>query len=159
MDSDSAYSEVTRSVCPDCLKVIDAKIVIRDGRVIMQKECPVHGRFEALLSSDARMYLDSLPFNKPGRSPLGFSTKVKDGCPQDCGLCPDHTQHTCTALIEINSHCNLNCPVCFADSQPGFSLSLLQVERMLDRFVELEGKPEVVQFSGGEPTLHSDLIR
>jgi uncharacterized radical SAM superfamily Fe-S cluster-containing enzyme len=154
----NGYSEATRSVCPTCLMRIDARVIIRDGRVIMQKACPVHGPFEALLSSDARMYLDSLPYNKPGRSPLEFSTTVDRGCPDDCGLCPEHRQHTCAALIEITSRCNLECPVCFADAGPGFDLTLAQVERMLDRFVVLEGKPEVVQFSGGEPTIHPDLI-
>jgi uncharacterized radical SAM superfamily Fe-S cluster-containing enzyme len=158
VDRISGYSEATRSVCPTCLRVIDARIVVRDDRVIMTKACPDHGPFEALLSSDARMYVDSLPFNKPGRSPLAFSTAVSRGCPDDCGLCPEHRQHTCAALIEITSRCNLDCPVCFADAGPGFDLTLAQVERMLDRFVELEGKPEVVQFSGGEPTLHPDLV-
>jgi hypothetical protein len=162
MARDAAYprefTEVTRSVCPDCLATIDAQIVIRDGRVVMRKRCPSHGSFEALLSSDARMYLDSLPFNKPGCAPLGYSTEVKDGCPTDCGLCPEHRQHTCLALIEVTSRCDLRCPVCFADSGPGFDLSLAQVERMLDRFVELEGSPEVVQFSGGEPTIHPDIV-
>jgi uncharacterized radical SAM superfamily Fe-S cluster-containing enzyme len=157
-DDVSGYSEATRSVCPACLAPIDARIVIKDARVIMEKACPTHGAFEALLSSDARMYLDSLPYNKPGRLPLAFSTPVARGCPDDCGLCPEHRQHTCAALIEITSRCNLECPVCFADAGPGFDLTLTQVERMLDRFVELEGKPEVVQFSGGEPTLHPDLI-
>ena len=157
-ENSGAYSEQTRSVCPQCLTPIDASIVVSDGRVIMKKQCPQHGSFEVLLSSDARMYLDSLPYNKPGRSPLAFSTRVGKGCPDDCGLCPEHRQHTCVALIEITSRCNLECPVCFADSRPGFDLSLAQVEGMLDRFVQLEGKPEVVQFSGGEPTLHPDLI-
>lgn len=150
--------ETTRSVCPECLIPLDAQIVLRDSRVIMRKECPDHGWFEVLLSSDADMYLKSIPFNKPGRSPLGFSTKVADGCPFDCGLCPEHKQHTCLALIEVTSQCNLNCPVCFADSKPAFSLSLAQVERMIDRFIELEGNPEVLQFSGGEPTIHPDIL-
>jgi len=153
------FSETTRSVCPECLKVVEAEIILRDNRVIMRKSCPAHGRFEALLSSDAAMYLESLPYNKPGTLPLGFSTEVKDGCPLDCGLCPDHQQHTCLALIEVNSHCNLNCPICFADSQPAFNLSMPQVERMLNRFIELEGGPEVIQFSGGEPSLHPDILQ
>ena len=156
-DADS-YLQTTRSVCPVCLAAVDAEVLIRDGRVLMRKVCPVHGRFEALLSSDARMYLDSLPFNRPGRPPLGYSTAVKAGCPDDCGLCPEHTQHTCLALIEVNSQCNLDCPVCFADAGPGFSLTLRQVDGMLDRFRALEGSPEVVQFSGGEPTLHPQIV-
>ena len=95
----NGYTESTRSVCPECLTPIDARIFVRDGRVIMRKQCPQHGLFEALLSSDAGMYVDSLPFNKPGRTPLEFSTKVAKGCPDDCGLCPEHRQHTCVARL------------------------------------------------------------
>ncbi len=157
-DMDGTSLGTTRSVCPECLKVIDARIVVDDGRVVMRKECPAHGAFAGLVSSDARMYVDSLPFNRPGESPRGYSTEVAKGCPHDCGLCPDHKQHTCVALIEVTSRCDLSCPVCFADSQPGFDLSLTQVERMLDRFVELENEPGVVQFSGGEPTTHPDIL-
>jgi hypothetical protein len=124
----------------------------------MRKRCKTHGWFNSLISSDSEMYLNSLKYNKPGTMPLGFSTEVVDGCPKDCGLCPEHKQHTCLGLIEVNSHCNLDCPICFADAQPGFSLSMTQVERMLDRFVELEGEPEVVQFSGGEPTIHPEIL-
>jgi uncharacterized radical SAM superfamily Fe-S cluster-containing enzyme len=157
-DADYIFYELTRSICPKCLDTIDAQILLKGGRVIMRKRCATHGWFEALLSSDAEMYLASLRYNKPGTMPLGFSTEVVDGCPRDCGLCPEHKQHTCLALIEVNSHCNLDCPICFADAQPGFSLSMAQVERMLDRFVELEGDPEVVQFSGGEPTIHPEIL-
>ena len=46
----------------------------------------------------------------------------------------------------------MNCPLCFADARPGFSLTMEEVEAMLDDFVRTEGNPEVVQFSGGEPT-------
>ena len=124
----------------------------------MRKRCANHGWFESLISSDAEMYLDSLRYNKPGTMPLEYSTEVVDGCPKDCGLCPEHKQHTCLGLIEVNSYCNLDCPICFADAQPGFSLTMEQVERMLDRFIELEGEPEVVQFSGGEPTIHPEIL-
>ena len=157
-DADYIFYELTRSICPRCLITIDAQILLKHGRVIMRKRCPTHGWFEVLISSDAEMYLSSLRYNKPGTYPLGFSTEVVEGCPRDCGLCPEHKQHTCLGLIEVNSHCNLDCPICFADAQPGFSLSMAQVERMLDRFVELEGEPEVVQFSGGEPTIHPEIL-
>ena len=58
---------------------------------------------------------------------------------------PEHKQHICLALIEVNTGCNLNCPICFANAGVGFSLIMDQVEFMLDRFVD----PEVIQFSGG----------
>lgn len=157
------FWEVTRSLCPICRKVIDAQILLRDHKVIMRKRCPDHGWFEALTFSDAELYTAIARFNKPGTMPLRFSTEVKEGCPLDCGLCPEHQQHTCLALIEINSACNLDCPLCFANSgthlaKDGFQLSLEQVEFMLDRYVAAEGEPEVLQFSGGEPTLHPQLL-
>ena len=156
--ADYIFHELTRSICPECKTVIDAQIIIRDNKVFMRKRCPTHGWFEGIISSDAEMYVNSVKFNKPRTLPLEFSTEVKNGCPLDCGLCPEHKQHICLALIEVNSACNLNCPVCFADAGIGFSLTMQQVESMLDRFVEIEGDPEVIQFSGGEPTIHPQIL-
>ena len=83
---------------------------------------------------------------------------IERGCPHDCGLCPDHEQHACLGIIEVNSACDMDCPLCFADAAPEFSLTLEEVEQMLDDYVRTEGKPEVVQFSGGEPTIHPRII-
>ncbi|PKB75217.1 MAG: radical SAM protein, partial [SAR202 cluster bacterium MP-SAtl-SRR3965592-G2] len=157
-DADYIFHELTRSICPECKTVIDAQIIIRDNKVYMRKRCPTHGWFEGIISSDAEMYVNSIKFNKPGTIPLEFSTEVKDGCPLDCGLCPEHKQHICLGLIEVNTACNLSCPVCFANAAIGYSLTMQQVEGMLDRFVETEGDPEVIQFSGGEPTIHPQIL-
>ena len=157
-DSDFIFHELTRSICPVCKRVIDAQVILKNNKVYMRKRCPDHGWFEGLLSSDAQMYVSSAAFTKPGTAPLDFSTEEKEGCPLDCGLCPAHQQHTCLALIEVNTACNLACPVCFADAGEGFTLSLEEVEGMLDRLLELEGEPEVVQFSGGEPTIHPNIL-
>lgn len=78
-------------------------------------------------------------------------------------ICPEHAQHTCLGIIEVTSACNLDCPVCFADSGTGprghgFSLSLARVESMLDAFVAAEGEPEAVQLSGGEPSIHPEIL-
>ncbi len=111
--------------------------------------------------SDAGMYMEQMRFNKPGTLPLEFQTEIVDGCPLDCGLCPDHKQHACLGIIEVNTACNLDCPVCFADSghqADGYSLTRDDVARMLDAFVAAEGEPEVIQFSGGEPTIHKDIV-
>lgn len=150
--------ETTRSICPECRKVIDAQVLLRDDGAFMRKRCPEHGWFEGLIYGDARAYVEQAKFNKPGQAPARISTESKDGCPLDCGICPEHRQHTCLALIEVNTACNLDCPVCFANAGAGFNLTVPEVEAMLDRFVELEGHPEVVQFSGGEPTIHPDLL-
>jgi uncharacterized radical SAM superfamily Fe-S cluster-containing enzyme len=155
------FLEYTKSICPVCKVVVDAEVNIRDNQVLLRKRCPNHGGFEALLYSDAQMYMESLRFNKPGTIPLATQTETVEGCPLDCGLCPEHKQHACLGIIEVNSGCNLDCPVCFADSghQPdGFALSIDQVEAGLDAFVRAEDEPEVVMFSGGEPTIHPQIL-
>jgi len=161
VDRDEVFLEYTKSICPVCKVVVDAQVNIRDSKVYLRKRCREHGSFEALVYGDAQMYLDSARFNKPGTIPLTFQTEVKDGCPSDCGLCPEHKQHACLGIIEVNTSCNLDCPICFADSghQPdGYSITLEQCDAMLDVFVASEGEAEVVMFSGGEPTIHKDIL-
>jgi 7,8-dihydro-6-hydroxymethylpterin dimethyltransferase len=153
----------TQSLCPRCRRVLDAEIVERDGKVVLDRTCPRHGRFEAVVYGDAERYLEIQRFDKPGAEPLERQTEAVKGCPHDCGICPEHVQHTCLGIIEVNSGCNLDCPICFAESgtgpqEHGFSLSLAQVEAMLDAFVRAEGEPEAVQLSGGEPSIHPEIL-
>jgi uncharacterized radical SAM superfamily Fe-S cluster-containing enzyme len=152
------FHGITRGLCPVCRQVVDAQALIRENALYLRKHCPEHGWHEALVSSDADWNMQGLRYNKPGAVPYDFATSVERGCPHDCGLCPEHQQHTCIGIIEITSRCNLGCPTCFADAGSGYDLSLAQVEAMLDRFLETEGRPEVVQISGGEPTIHPQLL-
>jgi 7,8-dihydro-6-hydroxymethylpterin dimethyltransferase len=154
---------VTRSICPRCRAVLDAQLVVRDGRVVLTRSCADHGRFEAVVYWDAARYLEIQRFNNPGDEPLERQTESRLGCPRDCGICPEHAQHTCLGIIEVNTACNLDCPICFAESgtgtqEHGFLLSLEQVESMLDAFVRAEGEPESVQLSGGEPSIHPQIL-
>ncbi len=110
-DADYVFYELTRSICPTCRHPIDAKILLRDNKVYMQKRCPEHGEFEGLIYADADAYVNIAKFNKPGTIPLHYATKIENGCPRDCGLCPDHQQHACVGIIEVNSACNMDCPL------------------------------------------------
>jgi 7,8-dihydro-6-hydroxymethylpterin dimethyltransferase len=160
---DSVLLELTRSICPVCRQVLEAELLARGGKVYLRKRCPDHGEFESLVYGDAERYVEIQRFNKPGEHPLRLQTEVVEGCPRDCGICPEHKQHTCLGIIEVNTGCNLDCPICFAESgtghqENGFSLGLEQVERMLDAFVEAEGEPEAIQLSGGEPSIHPQIV-
>src|SRR6185369_6117768 len=84
-DADYVFYELTRSICPECRKVIDAQILLRDNKVYMRKRCPDCGQFEGLIYSDAQMYTSQGKYNKPGTIPLEFGTEVHEGCPYDCG--------------------------------------------------------------------------
>ena len=150
----------TTSLCETCLALVPAKIVEEGEAVYYLKRCAEHGVQKTLISTEARYWKRCRDFLKPGDVPLKFHTRIDKGCPYDCGLCPDHEQHSCLALIEVNEHCNLSCPTCFASSSPekATQRSLAEIESMLDLLVASEGQPDLLQISGGEPTLHPQIL-
>lgn len=156
------FYDVAISICSTCYARVDAKIVFEDGKVWMLKRCPQHGHQRVLVADDVDYYRRSREvFLKRPEQPMVYNTPVKYGCPYDCGLCPDHEQHSCLTLIEICDACNLTCPVCYAGSGQHRTefRSLEQIQAMLDCVVRNEKHPDVVQISGGEPTLHPDFFR
>lgn len=152
------YLESTTSLCPECLRTVPAKIVAENGRVYLRKRCPQHGPQVALLEEDAAYFKRRNEFSRPGTR-CATQTEIKAGCPFDCGLCPDHEQHTCIGLIEVNSTCNLACPTCYAQAGPAGELTLETIQGMVDFYIASEqGKAEILQISGGEPTLHPRIL-
>jgi uncharacterized radical SAM superfamily Fe-S cluster-containing enzyme len=153
---DYSFYGQTTSLCETCLKLVPAKIVIEGDNVFFLKRCNEHGAQKTLIATDAAYYKSCKDFIKPGDLPLKHQSRTQYGCPYDCGLCPDHEQHSCLALIEVNDACNLTCPVCFAESGQARheQKSLAEIDAMLETLVASEGFPDLVQISGGEPTIH-----
>lgn len=154
------YYDFTLSICSTCLRRVDAKIVFEDSNVYMLKTCKEHGFEKVLISTDIPYYKNCRNYAKRSEMPLKFNTKTHFGCPYDCGLCQDHEQHSCLTVVEVTDRCNLNCPTCYAMSSPtyGRHRTLVEIEQMLDKVVENEGTPDVVQISGGEPTVHPQFF-
>jgi 7,8-dihydro-6-hydroxymethylpterin dimethyltransferase len=157
---DYIFYELTNSLCATCWGKVEAKIIFQNDCVYMVKNCFEHGKEKVLISTDVDYYKRSRSFNKPGDMPRKFGMPVARGCPHDCGLCSDHEQHSCVSIVELTDRCNLTCPTCYASSSPshGRHRTLAEIERMLDIVVAAEGEPDVVQLSGGEPTLHPDFF-
>ncbi|MDX1379949.1 MAG: radical SAM protein [Xanthomonadales bacterium] len=149
----------TRSICPECLQSLDAEVIERDGQVWMDKRCPEHGEFSALLAADARHYYRSAPVAGNGGACCG------GGCgpattAEPAGTDLPWSNHSCTVLIEIIERCNLSCPTCFAGSTPQHAglMTMAEFTERLDRLAA-GGKrdADMLQLSGGEPTIHPDL--
>jgi 7,8-dihydro-6-hydroxymethylpterin dimethyltransferase len=151
------FYDTAISICSTCFRRAEGKIVFENGNVYLLKRCPVHGPERVLMADDIDYYRRCREiFLKTPEMPTRYNMPVRWDCPYDCGLCTDHEQHSCLTLVEITDHCNLECPICYASSGPSRTgyRPLDQVERMLDAVVRNEGRPDVVQISGGEPTLH-----
>ncbi len=155
------FYDTAVSLCGTCFRRVDAKIVFENDHVYLLKRCPQHGSQRVLMADDVDYYRRCREvFLKPPEMPRHWNTPVKYGCPYDCGLCPDHEQHSCLSLLEITDVCNLNCPICYAGSGTHRTTHrpLEQVERMLDMIVRNELEPDIVQISGGEPTIHPQFF-
>lgn len=157
---DYIYYDYTKSVCPQCLHLCDAKIVFQNEKVWMLKNCKQHGESKVMIADDVEYYRQIRNYNKQSEVPLKFNTKVHYGCPYDCGLCTDHEQHSCLSIVEVTDRCNLACPTCYANSAPNYGnhRTLEEIEKMFDVIVTNEGEPDVVQISGGEPTVHPQFF-
>jgi hypothetical protein len=155
------FYDIAISICSTCLNKVEGKIIFQDNNVFMLKRCPQHGSEKVLIADDVDYYKRCREvFIKPPEMPDVYNTPVKWGCPYDCGLCSDHEQHSCLSLIEINDHCNLDCPICYAESGTARQRyrSMAEISKMVAAVVRNEGHPDVVQISGGEPTLHPDFF-
>lgn len=157
-DTGEVFLAATRSVCPECGRMVDAARLIRDRKVFLRKQCPDHGPSEALASEDADWFLRSLSCTKPGQIPWAHATRVEQGCPEDCGLCPDHEQHTCLPIIEVTDHCDMQCPICLVQNSHSYHMAPHEFESVVEALVAHEGTLDNVNISGGEPTVHPKFL-
>ena len=159
-DHNHPYMEFTRSLCSICHQVIDAAFVEQGGSVYLKKRCPEHGLHFELFEEDVNWFRQRYDFVKAATR-TAPDTELQHGCPYDCGLCPDHEQHTCITVLEVTNACDLDCTVCYANSGVGRRsfLSLETAMRMLEHVKMREPAGlEILQISGGEPCLHPDLL-
>ena len=147
----------TQSVCPECLQRIPAERVAKGNQVFLRKCCPEHGEYQVCIWDGEPGYLGWANAQIPN-SPTVHATEVNQGCPFDCGLCPEHRQQTCCVLLEVTNQCNLHCPVCFATASPaGKEEPGLEVIEGWYQMLMNSGGPYNIQLSGGEPTVRDDL--
>jgi uncharacterized radical SAM superfamily Fe-S cluster-containing enzyme len=152
----------TKSICPECLRALDATIFEENGKVFIKKECPEHGAFQELYWSDFEQYQRAEKFRYDGKGIQNPRTQTEKNCPLDCGICPEHKSHTALAIIDVTNRCNLTCPVCFANAAAAgyvYEPTQEQVVGMLTNLRATKPVPATaLQFSGGEPTIRNDLF-
>ncbi len=131
---------------------IKAQVIERDGKILMVKECQIHGRFEDVMSMDPAFF-KHLEEVFPGRDIRAHADEKLH----------DHGSSTIThgrgsvLTIDLTNRCNMMCDPCFMDAnQVGFvhELSWEDIKTLLDNAISIKPRRQMsVQFSGGEPTL------
>jgi uncharacterized radical SAM superfamily Fe-S cluster-containing enzyme len=151
----------TTSLCRACKNAVPAAVVARGAEVWMEKRCPEHGPQEVRLSDDVAWYERTRAVPTPPRPPRQQRRPVHHGCPFDCGACAQHEQKVRLPVVTITSACNLDCPICYVHNknEGAFHMGREEFAKILDHLAtDHGGDVELVNFTGGEPTLHPHFL-
>ncbi len=152
----------TKSLCPECLAVIDASIFEENGKVMLVKTCNKHGTFKDIYWSSARQFKRFEQYMHDGDGLKNPQMPLNGNCPRSCGLCPSHKTSTILANIDVTNRCNQSCPVCFANASSSgylYEPSLEQIRSMMQTLrMEMPVPCPAIQFAGGEPTMREDIV-
>ncbi len=167
------WPRTTDSLCPTCVREararilagdqsleslihehvaeIEAQIVERDGKVIIEKSCPQHGTFVDTLAINPA-FLRRLEDLFPGRDFDAVTDRLHNH-----GTSSIKHGRGAVLTIDLTNRCNMMCDPCFMDAnQVGYvhELTLPEVKQLLDDAVTVKPRRQMtVQFSGGEPTI------
>jgi uncharacterized radical SAM superfamily Fe-S cluster-containing enzyme len=156
----------TRSICPDCNRILPATVYERDGKIWIGKTCPEHGEVEELYFGSADMYYKFARFAQNGKGIENPNVPLeKCACPTNCGLCTSHLSHSGLTNLVITNRCDLTCWYCFFYAKKGvegayvYEPSLDKIREMVRTLRAERPVPgNAIQITGGEPTLRDDLV-
>jgi len=153
------YLRSTMAWCEPCGKTEFARIVARPQGVFMERMCPAHGAKSVKIARDPAWYVERTAQPRNMVSHAGCQP-AKQGCPLDCGLCQWHTGGFYLPVFSITNDCNLDCPICFTYNRPDlkYHKSVEDTRRIIRHVVEKSGGVQLINLTGGEPTLHPDLF-
>ena len=150
----------TFSVCPICLKKIDAELIEENGKIVLKKNCPEHGSFTAFHWQSPSLFKSAEKYHYPkNRSVIAAEHNVTS-CPDNCESCTEHVSQTVIAVLDVTDRCDLKCPVCFAGAPSPNGMrdpSLEEINRMFTFLKKKPVPPPAVLLSGGEPLLRTDI--
>jgi uncharacterized radical SAM superfamily Fe-S cluster-containing enzyme len=159
-EREDTYFSTVRGMCRVCRAIVPARVFFRDDKVWQQSLCPACENQPALIASDKDWYLKNTLRTYPDRSPLNLSKPPVNGCPHDCGPCTWHATPCQLPVISVTNACNLTCPICFTYNRSDriYHLPVEEMKRTVDWIVESSGRSDLINITGGEPTLHPRIL-
>jgi len=149
----------TLAYCPQCRTAEHARIVATEGGVFMERLCPHNGPSSVKVCSDYRWYRGRMEGSQKAAT-IREPSPSRKGCPLDCGPCQWHTGGIHLPVFSITNDCNLSCPICFTYNRPDrkYYKTVEDTRAIIRRIVERSGGVQLINLTGGEPTLHPDLF-
>lgn len=153
------YLHSTLAFCDRCNGTELARLTAGGDGVYLERMCPVHGTERVRIAADAAWYAARTA--SPRRShEIRGRLPSKRGCPFDCGPCEWHTGGLRLPVFSITNDCNLNCPICFTHNRPDrkYYKTPDETRRIIGHIIDRSGGIQLINLTGGEPTLHPDLF-
>ena len=154
------YFKTVRGMCRTCRAIVPARVFFQDGKVWQQSLCPTCVNQPALIAGDVDWYLQAVPQAFRDQSPLKAAQPPVHGCPHDCGPCSWHASPCQLPVLSVTNACDLNCPICFTYNRQDriYHMPLAEMQRTVDWIVSSSGRVDLINITGGEPTLHPEII-
>ncbi len=158
---EQTFLSATKGMCRECREIVDARYVARGERVFLERHCPSHGKQTALVARRLSSYLEMMRTPPGGQPPRRVLTERQGGCPTSCGPCSFHGQNCHLPVFSITNACDLRCPICFTYNRTDqtFFMSEEAFVEQIDFVIDAAGPVDLVNITGGEPTLHPELPR
>lgn len=154
------YFTTVRGMCRACRQIVPARVFFLGQQVWQQSLCPNCQNEPALLAADKDWYLDHVLQSFPDHAPLKCARPSRRGCPHDCGPCAWHASPCQLPVVSVTNACNLQCPICFTYNRPDriYHMSVEEFQRTVEWIVESSGPVDLINVTGGEPTLHPQIL-
>ncbi len=159
-ERDYTYFTTVRGMCRTCRQVVPARVFFRQWKVWQQALCPTCENAPALIAADPNWYMSSVLKAMPDRSPLPHSRQPSRGCPHDCGPCAFHASPCQLPVLSVTNACELRCPICFTYNRADrlHHMPIDEMRRTVDWIIESSGSVDLINITGGEPTLHPQIL-
>jgi len=147
-------------MCRHCRGVVPARIIFRGNQVWQESLCPTCENEPALIAADKEWYLSNILKEFPDRAPLKCAHPSRHGCPHDCGPCAWHASPCQLPVVSVTNACDLRCPICFTYNRPDelYYMDPDEFRRIVDWIVVSSGPVDLINVTGGEPTLHPRIL-
>src|SRR5512138_2846122 len=145
-------------MCRECRRSVEVRYVAAPDGVFLERFCPEHGTSRAQVAETLAWYLAAQQAPSAARPPARTVPRTGSCC-TSCGPCTFHAQACHLPVFSITNACDLRCPICFTYNRPdrAWFMSPAELDRHLDFVLEATGGVDLVNVTGGEPTMHPQL--
>jgi 7,8-dihydro-6-hydroxymethylpterin dimethyltransferase len=154
------YLGTVQGMCRECGTLVPARVLGEDGAVYQERLCPRCGVARVRLADDVGWYLTRSATTVQCKPSLLPGTAVTRGCPHDCGPCAAHANACHLPVLSVTNACNMDCPICFTYNRADqkYFMSRAELRELLDKLLARVGPLDLINITGGEPTLHPGII-